>query len=140
MVHIEGLGLNDVKLNTPPPSPPEESTSNGTADDCKMEAAGDREGGDDVNQKNVCTSGGIPEWLKSSLPRTSSVLHHSLEVVAPSTHGACPVEELLELKTEKTTKRVFEEGECAYVLFESMQSMQVNSALKIHQIFFFFQI
>ncbi|XP_050725758.1 uncharacterized protein LOC127003312 isoform X1 [Eriocheir sinensis] len=107
MVHIEGVGLSDVRLKTPPP--PGDNTNNETTDTCKMEATENKEGSGNVGQNPVCSSGGIPEWMKNSLPRTSSVLHHSLEVVAPSTHGTCPVEELLELKTEKNTKRVFEE-------------------------------
>lgn len=114
MVHIEGLGHSDVKLNTPPP-PPGESTNTETTDTCKMEATINKVGSGNVGQNPVCSSGGIPEWMKNSLPRTSSVLQHSLEVVAPSTHGMCPVEEFLELKAEKNRKRTFEEGESATV-------------------------
>lgn len=102
MVLIEGVGLSDIR-----PPPPGEVDKNGADKDSKKETTDNTDGG----QSRVHSSGGIPEWVKSTLPRTGGVLHHSLEVVAPSAHGRCPVEELLEVKIEKTMKRVIEEGE-----------------------------
>lgn len=118
MVHIEGVGLSDIKLKSP--QPPGESTTTGTAEHGKTEAAEHREGNANVGQNYKCSSGGVPEWLKINLPRTSTFFHHSLEVIAPSIHGACPVEELLEVKTEKTTKRVLAECESVNAFLESL--------------------
>lgn len=86
MVHIEGMGVDDIKQNALSLS--EENPT----------------------RKNVSSSGYLPGWLKSTLPRISCHMNHGLEIVAPSVHGLCPVEELLELKTEKSKKRIIEEG------------------------------
>lgn len=135
MVHIEGVGLSDIQQNTNLPS--DGSSACEVAEKGKDEAIDQLEGNSTMGErqtlargtrvdagntnKNISSSGGLPDWLKNTLPKTSHHMHHSVEIVAPSIHGACPVEELLQMKAEKITKRVFEEGESAHTLCQDIR-------------------
>ena len=125
MVHIEGVGLRDIAEGSIACAP----TKNGENQAIDHEERNSTMSeGPSLTQKttinagntdnNVSSSGGLPDWLNNILPRISHHMKHGLEVVAPSTHGACPVEELLQMKSEKTTEKVLEEGESAYTLYE----------------------
>ncbi|XP_045136554.1 uncharacterized protein LOC123519359 isoform X2 [Portunus trituberculatus] len=112
MVHIEGVGVDDIKQIAQ--SLPEVNTT----EKCESEAKDNQEGNSttckrpDVSiqmkvdarntDKAVSSSDFFPGWLKSTLPTISGFMNHGLEVVAPSIHGLCPVEELLEMQLEKS--------------------------------------
>ncbi|KAK8386113.1 hypothetical protein O3P69_010679 [Scylla paramamosain] len=119
MVHIEGVGVDDIKQNIHSLS--EENTTGNGENEAKDYQEGNSamcERPDVAKQmrvdagntdKDVSSSGYLPGWLKSTLPRISHHMNHGLEIVAPSIHDICPFEELLEMKTEKLTKKVIEE-------------------------------
>lgn len=134
LVHIEGVGLGDVQQKTNlllkgssacdaagrgKNEAVNHTGGNSTTDE--SESLDEGTGVDTGNtEKNVSSSGGLPDWLKNTLPRITHHMHHSLEIVAPSLHGGCPVEELLQMKSGENTWKPIEERESEHDLFQDM--------------------
>ena len=125
MIHIEGVGMDDIKQNA------QSLSDEDTTKSCENEAKDYQEGNSTICEKpdvaklmrvdarNMDNSASLPSWLKSTLPKISHHMNHGLEVLAPSIHDLCPAEELLEMKTEtvRCMVRNIDEGKCACTIY-----------------------